>query len=381
MGVIHAVPERERLAMSADRDGPALLRADLASLIRSADGERRPLPGRDAAEDALDERYDAIEIRRYGHTESEYTDWIVGKQRERDERTVTYTGDNNVTYERTCTPSKSDVRVLDGAPVYLPMAATTTRLGEYEYEYDHAFAANGDARVTVTDPFDACVHRTDSGDPITYCANCGSLSCDAHVREGRLVGEPVCIGCSITGDFFIATKHFYDEANREAFTEEHAAMPFYRKPLENPRLAAAMGAAVQSLLFFLISALSRKVTRSTAAIVVAFGRLVEVADATQRLGEHVDADPETSLVDVERGRVMGARMVRPDDQVGGKPAALLDALHEEGRVLARAEVGGRNDLVDAVDSAGDVRDVADERGIAVGTGGFADHVELELTAV
>ncbi len=279
VGVIHAVHERERLAASADRDGPSLLRSDLASLIESARDDRRPLPGRggDGAADGggatdggdatdrgadpgrdnddgdVDARYDAVEILRFGRTESEYTDWIVDRQRERYERTVTYTGDNNVTYERTCTPSKSDVRILDVDPVYLPLATTTTRLGEYEY--GHAFATNGGTRVTVEDAFGTCVHCRDADDPITYCVNCGSLNCTTHVREERLVGEPVCTGCSVTGEFFFATKHFFDEANHEAFAEEYADMPLYRKPLENPRLAAAMGAAVLLLLLFLISAL------------------------------------------------------------------------------------------------------------------------------
>lgn len=146
-------------------------------------------------------------------------------------------------------------------PVYLPRAASTTALGEYEY--DHAFAANGDDRVTLVDEFGECVHYGpesggdgDASGPITYCENCGSLSCEDHIREKRPMGDPVCTGCSVTVEFFLATKHFYDEGNREAFAAEYAAMPVYRKPLENPRLAAALvGGALLVLAALLVAAL------------------------------------------------------------------------------------------------------------------------------
>jgi restriction endonuclease Mrr len=271
VGVIHAVRERERLAVSADRDGPALLRDEAARLVDRG-GDREAVPDRTAAGagdgdeadgDEVDGGFDAVEIRRFGRTESEYVDWIVERQRERHERTVRYTGDNNVTYTKTCTPSARDVRVHGVDPVYLPRAASTTALGEYEY--DHAFAANGDDRVTLVDEFGECVHceaegpgagTGDTSGPITYCENCGSLSCEDHIREERLTGDPVCTGCSVTGEFFLATKHFYDEGNREAFAAEYDAMPVYRKPLENPRLAAALvGGALLVLAVLLVGAL------------------------------------------------------------------------------------------------------------------------------
>jgi len=142
--------------------------------------------------------------------------------------------------------------VLDVDPVYLPQATATTDLDEYGY--DHGYVANGSDRVTLIDEFGECVHCGESADPITHCANCGSLNCDDHVREERLVGEPVCTGCSVTGEFFFATKHFYDEANRDAFAAEYEAMPAYRKPLENPKLTAALVAGALLILSLLLAA-------------------------------------------------------------------------------------------------------------------------------
>ena len=282
VGVVHSVFDRERLALSAERGEPSLLRPSVATLVGDA-GRREPLPGRgseavdpdtvdaaavdpDTADEAAvdrntvdeaavdrDDGFDSVAIRRFGRTESEYTDWVVDRQRERHEETVRYTGDNNVTYTKTCTPRASDVRVLDVDPVYLPQATATTELGAYSY--DHGYVTNGADRVTLRDEFGDCVHCGASTGPITYCANCGSLNCDDHVREERLVGDPVCTGCSVTGEFFFATKHFYDEANREAFAAEYEAVPAYRKPLENPRLTAALVGAALLFLLLLLAAI------------------------------------------------------------------------------------------------------------------------------
>lgn len=82
----------------------------------------------------------------------------------------------------------------------------------------------------------------------------GSSEVGDHVRTERLVDEPVCTGCSVTGTFFFATKHFYDEENREAFGGEYAEMPFYGKPFENPKLVAAVGVALAVLLAIAIAA-------------------------------------------------------------------------------------------------------------------------------
>ena len=275
VGVIHSVFERERLAVSADREGTSLLDGETARLLGDGSVQRTRLPrsdpDADTADDpedggdgssAADPGYDDIEVRRFDRTESEYTDWVVERQRERYERTVRYTGDNNVTYTKTCTPRASDVRVLDVDPVYLPHATTTTALGEYEYE--HGFITNGIDRLTRRNEFGICVHcgvgsdgamSTSDSATITHCSNCGSLNCDDHIRTERLVEEPVCTGCSVTGSFFFATKHFYDESNREAFAAEYAEMPFYRKPLENPKLAAGLAVGVLVVLFLLIGLL------------------------------------------------------------------------------------------------------------------------------
>jgi len=138
---------------------------------------------------------------------------------------VTYTGDNNVTYNKTCEPNRSDISVQTIEPVYLPEVRHTTDLQEYTYPYE--YYAAGPSRVTAEDGIHRCVHCDTSGvdEPYTYCPNCGAISCDSHSKTERLEQEPVCTGCAVTERFALKTKYFYDEQNLKAFREEYAAMP------------------------------------------------------------------------------------------------------------------------------------------------------------
>jgi hypothetical protein len=70
----------------------------------------------------------------------------------------------------------------------------TTDLQEYSYPYE--YVAAGPSRVTRKDGIHQCVHCDTAGPDAayTYCVNCGSISCDSHVKSERLEGTPVCTG-------------------------------------------------------------------------------------------------------------------------------------------------------------------------------------------
>jgi restriction endonuclease Mrr len=201
-------------------------------------------------EDAFSEVFDAVDVHRFGQTETDYKEWAVGRLRDRHTTTVTYTGDNNVTYTKTCEPNQSDISVQSITPVYLPDVHQTTHLGEYAYPLE--YYAAGPSRVTVEDGIHRCVQcGTDGVDAdYTYCANCGSINCPDHTKTERLEGEPVCTGCAVTERFMLRTKYFYDDENRAQFRAEYEQMPIHEKAMENRPLVA--GAVLATLLLVLI---------------------------------------------------------------------------------------------------------------------------------
>jgi len=248
VGVVHRVNERERLVLTADRDGPALAPDPVGSLV-AANADRAV----ELDEDRAEESFDQASVGRFGETETAYKEWAVERLRDRHTATVQYTGDNNVTYTKTCEPSRSDVSVASIEPVYLPRIRAAVDLGEYSYPYE--FYAAGPSRATIDDGVHRCRQCGETDDPpYTYCANCGSINCPTHTKTERLAGEPVCTGCAVTERFFLRRKYFYDEENLAAFRAEYEEMGPHQKARENVPLVAGVAVALGAVaLVFLLA--------------------------------------------------------------------------------------------------------------------------------
>jgi len=249
VGVVHREQGTDRLVVAADRGHPTVADGQVERLVTNNFGQRVDLD-----EDRLGETFDEIEVHRFGQTETEYKDWAVERIRERRTRTVQYTGDNNVTYTKTCEPTRSAVSIRAIEPVYLPRVRQTISLGEYSYPYEYYNA--GPSRTTVENGIHRCVQCGDeTASTYTYCANCGSINCPSHIETERLEGTPVCTGCAVTERFMLATKYFYDRENRDRFREQYERMPVHEKLLENVPLAGgAVLAVLLTLVFVLASA-------------------------------------------------------------------------------------------------------------------------------
>jgi restriction endonuclease Mrr len=188
----------------------------------------------------FEDAFDGVEQRRFGQTQTEYKEWAVDRLRTLHTTDVTYTGDNNVTYTKTCEPNLSDISVQSIEPVYLPDVRQTIQLRDYSYPYQ--YFAGGPSRVTTEDGIHQCVHCETSGgtETYTYCANCGAISCAKHTKIERLEQEPICTGCAVTERFALKKKFFYDDENLDAFREEYADMAIHEKAMENTLLTGSV---------------------------------------------------------------------------------------------------------------------------------------------
>ncbi|MDV7351137.1 restriction endonuclease [Halorubrum distributum] len=231
VGVIHRINDRTQFVVYAERGHPQVVDEDVAALVTENFHTRIELDS-----EQFGEVFDDVEERRFGQTQTEYKEWAVERLQQHHTTTITYTGDNNVTYNKTCEPNLSDISVQSIEPVYLPEVRQTTEILEYSYPYE--YYAAGPSRVTTEDGIHRCVHCETSGvdERYTYCPNCGAIACENHTKTERLEREPVCTGCAVTERFALKTKYFYDEKNLEAFREEYADMPLHEKVMENKLL-------------------------------------------------------------------------------------------------------------------------------------------------
>ena len=233
VGVIHRVNERNQFVVHADRGNPQSASSNVSELVTT-----NLHTTVDLDVDAFSDVFDSVEERRFGQTQTDYKDWAVKRLQQHHTETVSYTGDNNVTYTKTCEPNQSDISIQSVTPVYLPEVRQTVDIGDYSYPYEY-FAA-GPSRITREDGIHQCVQcdTTGTDTTYTYCANCGSVNCSEHIKTERLEDTPVCTGCAVTERFAFKTKYFYDESNLDAFREDYEEMAFYEKAMENPRLTA-----------------------------------------------------------------------------------------------------------------------------------------------
>ncbi|ADD04891.1 homolog to restriction system mrr [Natrialba magadii ATCC 43099] len=250
VGVIHSLNETTDLVLHAGGDEPRVARGERRDLVTDRTAPRVSLEERKTE---LECTFDELEYTRFGRTETAYKEWAIDRLRQVHTTTVHYTGDNNVDYEKTCTPNRSDVSVRSIDPVYLPRVRSRLALGEYEYRY--VYDAAGSSRAVVRNEFRECVHCETSGvgGSYTYCDNCGSINCEDHIRTERLEDEPVCTGCAVTERFALKTKYFYDEENREAFRAEYEEMALHEKAMENVPLAVGCVLALLFTLFVVAS--------------------------------------------------------------------------------------------------------------------------------
>jgi restriction endonuclease Mrr len=242
VGVVHRVDERSYLVIRAGRGQPTVADAEVAALVGNNTGQTTELD-----EEQFEAVFDEVAVERFGKTQTEYQQWALERFREQYTTTVRYTGDNNVTYTKTCEPNLSDVIVQAIDPVYLPVIELSTEMQSYTHSLE--YYAAGPSHELEQDRVRRCVHcgTTRERETYTFCANCGSINCTSHTKTERLVQEPVCTGCAVTDSFVWKRKYFYDESNLAEFRKQFDRMPIYEKILENSVLTGVILSLVGSL--------------------------------------------------------------------------------------------------------------------------------------
>ena len=233
VGEIHRVQESDSFLADASREELAMADDSIKQLV--TDGGKHTVRLDDRS---ITKSFDDTTSEHFGNTETDYKDWMVERLRSKYTETVEYTGDNNVTYEKTCEPKQSDISVSAITPIYVPRVRSTTTLKNYDYSME--YHAAGPSRNVIENGIQTCVHCSRSKlTSHTFCENCGSINCRRHTKTERVTGEPICSGCAVTDRFALRKRYFVDKENLDSFREEYDAMPMHQKALENKPLIAS----------------------------------------------------------------------------------------------------------------------------------------------
>lgn len=166
-------------------------------------------------------------------------------------KNVTYTGKNNVTYQKLCTPSPKDITIHDCKSLYYP--EWTLNFKAKQKNYTISFIESAGSFITLrndTKICQICNHKI--GNNRWYCTYCGSIICKKHLKVTRLNKAMICTNCSITKSFFGANKYFESKEELEAFNNYYASLPTYKKIWENSYLVYAIAVMILILLYLLL---------------------------------------------------------------------------------------------------------------------------------
>jgi len=147
VGVIHRINDRTRFVVHAERGQPQVVDEDVGTLVTENLHATVDLDAEQFGEQC------STTSRRTGSARRRPSikEWAVERLQQHHTTTVTYTGDNNVTYNKTCEPNRSDISVQTIEPVYLPEVRHTTDLQEYTYPYEY-YAAGPSSDRRGRDP-------------------------------------------------------------------------------------------------------------------------------------------------------------------------------------------------------------------------------------
>jgi restriction system protein len=165
-------------------------------------------------------------------------------------KNVTYKGKNNVTYNKTCTPSPKDITIHDCRSLYYP--EWTLNIKAKQKNYIVSFLESAGDFITLrndTKVCQICNHKIEKNR--WYCTYCGSIICKKHLKVTRLRKAKICTNCSITKSFFGAKKHFESNEELETFNNYYASLPLYKKIWENTYLVFSIVFVIIMGLYFL----------------------------------------------------------------------------------------------------------------------------------
>lgn len=228
VGVVNKIQEEETLIWRGDvkREDKRKDR-DFQELVGDA---RKPVSIENFD---LSQQFDNVEKIHFDKTETEFKQDVIKHELSEYTEDVSYTGKNNVTYNKTHKPKQKDVNVTLIDPVYVPKIKSDIKIKDHSHRYH--YLTDDDLDISKKDD----LHRdTVTGNkPLiftpTLCQYCGTINNRLNIKNERLEHEPICKHCSTKKRFMLRKRYFKNQENLEKFEQKYEERPVYSKLAEN----------------------------------------------------------------------------------------------------------------------------------------------------
>ena len=241
VGVVNKIVQRDEFVWRADPESDKQDR-DIERLINETEELTR------IHEDDLEVEYSDISKDHFEKTETDFKQDIIEYEQDFHRQEVTYTGDNNVTYNKTHEPKKKDIRVEEILPIYIPRINTETTIKEHT----HRFSYLTDKKNNILRQDEIHKDTQSESEPLlfslTVCSYCGTINNKLHIKKERVEKKPICTKCSVKERFMLRKKYFKDEESRSDFEKTYSNMGIHQKLMENKLGLASLTTATITLI-------------------------------------------------------------------------------------------------------------------------------------
>ena len=187
-------------------------------------------------------------------TENDAEDYVVQYITDKHSHNVMYTGRNNVTYTKMCSPSRRDINILKFKPVYLPNRSNKIKI--LDQEYNQNFYSKGESTHYIIDDFRKCRICSEiekNYENMSICIECAGIACKKHIKIDYWDKKtPICTVHVKPFKLWLQTRYFAFDETRGKYENYWDQKTFFQK-LKEDEIALILSVAI--LIFILIGLL------------------------------------------------------------------------------------------------------------------------------
>jgi len=134
---------------------------------------------------------------------------------------VNYTGNNNVTYTKSCVPKRRDIDIKQFLPIYLPI--WTNDINIMKMNYKQKLGVKGSSSYYIDDELKKCKiceSRQNEYEEMSICPECARIICQSHVKIDYLDKKtPICTIHVKPLKLWLQRKYFSKKENLKEYKE------------------------------------------------------------------------------------------------------------------------------------------------------------------
>ena len=192
----------------------------------------------------------------YEFTENDIEEHAINSIMDEHTHDVSYTGNNNVSYSKTCTPKRRDIDTKEFISIYMPLWINEIKIQKMNYkqqfyvkgEHNHLFLTDELKKCKI------CERQKDEYKKMSVCLECGRIVCPSHVKIDYLDKKtPICSIHAKPIKIFLQNKYFAYKENSQKYQEWLKTRNFFQKLYEDKIAFGLSIAGICGIILFTIS--------------------------------------------------------------------------------------------------------------------------------